>query len=130
MTAPGVGPITALNYRAALDQVDRFADAGAVASYLGLVPREHSSGDSQRKGRITKAGPREPRAMLVQASWAIWRIRRGPGVELAAWAHRLAARRGRRVAIVALARRLARILFAIWRDDQPYRDASRHPAAA
>lgn len=130
MTAPGVGPITALNYRAALDRVDRFADASAVVSYLGLVPREHSSGDHQRKGRITKAGPREPRAMLVQASWTIWRIRRGPGTGLAAWAHRVAARRGRRVAIVALARRLARILFAIWRDDQPYRDSVRHRAAA
>jgi len=130
MTAPGVGPITALNYRAALDRVERFADAGAVASYLGLVPREHSSGDQQRKGRITKAGPREPRAMLVQASWTIWRMRRGPGVGLAAWAHRLAARRGRRVAIVALARRLARILFAIWRDDQPYRESLRHLASA
>ena len=130
MTAPGVGPITALNYRAALDQVERFADAEAVTSYLGLVPREHSSGDQQRKGRITKAGPREPRAMLVQASWTIWRIRRGPGLDLATWAHRLAARRGRRVAIVALARRLARILFAIWRDDQPYRDVVRHRAAA
>lgn len=130
MTAPGVGPITALNYRAALDQVDRFADASAVVSYLGLVPREHSSGDHQRQGRITKAGPREPRAMLVQASWTIWRIRRGPGADLAAWAHRLAARRGRRVAIVALARRLARILFAIWRDDQPYRESNRHLASA
>lgn len=130
MTAPGVGPITALNYRAALDQVERFGDAGAVTSYLGLVPREHSSGDHQRKGRITKAGPREPRAMLVQASWTIWRIRRGPGVHLSAWAHRVAARRGRRVAIVALARRLARILFAIWRDEQPYRDSVRHLVSA
>lgn len=130
MTAPGVGPITALQFRAALDQVARFADASAVVSYLGLVPREHSSGDQQRKGRITKAGPREPRAMLVQASWTIWRIRRGPGVGLAVWAHRVAARRGRRVAIVALARRLARILFAIWRDDQPYRESIRHQAAA
>lgn len=130
MTAPGVGPITALNFRAALDHVDRFADAGAVTSYLGLVPREHSSGDHQRKGRITKAGPREPRAMLVQASWTIWRMRRGPGLGLATWAHRVAARRGRRVAIVALARRLARILFAIWRDDQPYRESVRHLVAA
>lgn len=130
MTAPGVGPITALNFRAALDQVDRFADAGAVTSYLGLVPREHSSGDHQRKGRITKAGPREPRAMLVQASWTIWRMRRGPGLGLALWAQRVAARRGRRVAIVALARRLARILFAIWRDDQPYRESVRHLVAA
>lgn len=130
MTAPGVGPITALTYRAALDNVERFADAGAVTSYLGVVPREHSSGDHQRKGRITKAGPREVRAMLVQASWTIWRIRRGPGVGLSAWAHRVAARRGRRVAIVALARRLARILFAIWRDNQPYRESVRHQAAA
>ena len=130
MTAPGVGPITALNFRAALDRVERFAEAGAVASYLGLVPREHSSGDQQRKGRITKAGPREPRAMLVQASWTIWRMRRGPGLGLTAWAHRVAARRGRRVAIVALARRLARILFAMWRDDQPYRELVRHRVAA
>jgi transposase len=120
MTAPGIGPITALHYRATLDRVERFPDAGAVTSYLGLVPREYSSGDRQRRGRITKAGASDTRAMLVQASWVVWRMRRGPGAELSAWAHRLAARRGRKIAIVALARRLARILYAMWRDDQGF----------
>jgi transposase len=120
MTAPGVGPITALSYRAALDEVQRFPSAGAATAYLGLVPREMSSGDRRRQGGITKAGPRGPRAALVQASWVIWRTARGPAAPLRAWAHQLAARRGRKIAVVALARRLARILFAMWRDGRPF----------
>jgi transposase len=118
-TAPGVGVITALTYRAVLDDVSRFADARAVAAYLGLVPREASSGTRQRKGAITKAGPPGLRTLLVQASWGVWRQRRGGGA-LHAWVHALAARRGRRIAVVALARRLGRILYAMWRDGTDY----------
>jgi len=120
MTVPGVGPITALHFRATLDDVHRFRSAGAATAYLGLVPREASSGERQRRGGITKAGPARPRSVLVQASWVIWRTARGPAAPLHAWVHRLAARRGRKIAVVALARRLARILFAIWRDDRPF----------
>ena len=120
MTAPGVGPITALTFRAVLDDVARFADARGVAAYLGLVPREDSSGTRHRKGAITKAGPTGRRVLLVQASWVLWRHRAGGGA-LHAWVHALAARRGRRIAIVALARRLGRILYAMWRDGQDYR---------
>ena len=120
LTAPGVGAITALAFRATVDDVGRFPDAGAVTAYLGLVPREASSGERQRKGGITKAGPRPTRAALVQASWAIWRMRRGLAAALHAWVHRLAQRRGKKVAVVALARRLARILFAMWRDGRPF----------
>jgi transposase len=119
MTAPGVGAITALTYRAVLDDVTRFADARQVAAYLGLVPREDSSGARQRRGHITKAGPPGVRVLLVQASWCIWRQRRGRAA-LHAWVERLAARRGRRIAVVALARRLGRILFAMWRDGRDY----------
>ena len=119
-TAPGVGPITGLTYRAVLDDVGRFADARRVAAYVGLVPREDSSGARQRKGAITKAGPPGVRTLLIQASWALWRQKRGRGA-LHAWVDRLAARRGKRVAVVALARRLGRILYAMWRDDQDYR---------
>lgn len=57
MTVPGIGPITAVTYRATLDTVERFEDAGASTAFLGLVPREASSGTRQRKGAITKAGP-------------------------------------------------------------------------
>jgi transposase len=115
MTAPGVGPIVALTYRATVDEVGRFAAPGAVAAYLGLVPREMSSGERQRKGAITKAGPSRLRVLLVQSAWCIWRSPRGSGA-LHAWARRLGERRGKRIAIVAVARRLARMLWAMWRD--------------
>lgn len=127
MTGPAVGPITALTYRAALDDVRRFRHAGAVAAFLGLVPREDSSADRRRKGRITKAGPRSPRSLLVQVAWTLWRRGRGP---LHEWVHRLGQRRPRQVAIVALARRLARVLFAMWRDDRDYCPMAPASAAA
>ena len=120
MTTPGVGPVTALSYRAALDDVGRFGDAGQVTAFLGLVPREDSSGSRRRKGGITKAGPSRVRTLLVQAAWTLWRQRRSAD-PLHRWVHAVAARRGRGIAIVGLARRLARVLFAIWRDDVPYR---------
>jgi transposase len=117
MTAPGVGPVVALTFAAVLDDPARFVgDAARASAFLGLVPSEDSSAERRLKGHITKAGPSDLRALLVQASWAIWRGRRAAGAELRAWAHALAARRGRRIAIVALARRLSRILFAMWRD--------------
>jgi transposase len=117
-TAPGVGLITGLTYRAVLDDVGRFASAQGVSAYLGLVPREDSSGARQRKGAITKAGSSELRVLLVQASWAIWRQRRPSALHT--WVHRVAARRGKRIAVVGLARRLARILYAMWRDGRSY----------
>jgi transposase len=119
MTAPGVGAIVGLTYRAVLDDVGRFHEASAVTAFLGLVPREDSSGARRRKGGITKMGPRPLRALLIQAAWVIWRQRRGRAA-LHAWVERLAARRGRRIAVVGLARRLARILYALWRDDCDY----------
>lgn len=113
-TVPGVGLIVALTFRAQLDRRDRFAHAGQVSAALGLVPREDSSAERRQRGHITKAGPRELRSLLVQAAWACWRCKRSGA--LRAWADQLAARRGRRIAVVALARRLSRILYAIWRD--------------
>jgi transposase len=130
MTAPGVGPIVALTFEAVLDSPSRFGgDARRASAFLGLVPCEDSSGDRRRKGPITKAGPPELRSLLLQAAWVIWRGRSADGAALRAWAHALAARRGRRIAIVALARRLARILFAMWRDGSTFRRPARAIAA-
>jgi transposase len=130
-TTPGIGPITAISFQSTLDDVTRFRGPHAVSAYLGLVPREASSGERQRRGAITKMGPTYIRAVLVQASWTVWRSPRG-STALHAWVHRLADRRGKRVAIVALARRLARILFAMWRDGCDFQAArvSRVGAAA
>jgi transposase len=125
-TVPGVGPVVALTFRATLDTVTRFTAAGQVSAFLGLVPREDSSAERRHRGHITKAGSGELRSLLVQAAWAAWRSPGSGG--LRAWALQLAARRGRRIAVVALARRLSRILFAVWRDATDF-DAQRVAAA-
>jgi len=129
-TLPGVGPVTATTFKATVDDVERFRGAGQVAAYLGLVPRERSSGERQQRGRITKAGNSRARSLLVEAAWLILRSKRNDTIALRTWAERVAARRGRRVAAVALARRLSRILYAMWRDDTGYApEKIRRPAA-
>jgi transposase len=121
LTAPGVGPVTALAFVAALDEVTRFQSAHQVGSYLGLVPSEYSSGERQHRGRITKRGNARMRSLLVEAGWRIMRSRRSDCAALRAWAMQIAARRGKRIAVVALARRLSGILYAMWRDGNEYR---------
>ena len=129
-TLPGVGPVTATTFKATVDEVKRFRGAGQVAAHLGLVPRERSSGERQQRGRITKAGNSGARSLLIEAAWLILRSKRSDMIALRTWAERVAVRRGRRVAAVALARRLSRILYAMWRDDSGYApEKIRHPAA-
>jgi transposase len=113
-TVPGVGVIVAVQFRAFIDDVARFQAAAQISAALGLVPRENSSAERRQRGHITKAGPSDLRSVLVQAAWACWRSKRCG--TLHAWVEALAHRRGRRIAVVALARRLSRILFALWRD--------------
>ncbi len=120
-SVPGVGPVTAVGFVAALDAVDRFASARQVAGYLGLTPTERSSGEQQHRGRISKTGNPRARMLLVEAGWRLLRARQAAAAPLRAWGERLAARRGRAIAAVALARRLARILYALWRDGSEYR---------
>lgn len=121
MTAPGVGPVTAVAFVATIDQVARFRNAHQLESYLGLVPREWSSSETQRKGSITKAGNTRMRWLLVEAAWCILRRKKKPETALLRdWADRIALRRGSHVAAVALARRLAGILYAMWRDHTEY----------
>ncbi len=126
MTVPGVGPSTAIRFVAALDEITRFEGAHAVESYLGLVPGERSSAERTRRTGITKAGPTALRWCLVQAAWATRRARHaGP---MQRWADAIEHRRGPRVAVLALARKLAGILYAIWRDGTVY-DPRRSSAA-
>ena len=115
-TVPSVGPVTAAAFVATLDDVQRFRHAHPVAAYLGLVPRELSSGDRQHRGPITKAGSGRMRWLLVQAAVSILRRRPPEAAVLRLWALGIAARRGKQIAVVALARRLAGILYALLRD--------------
>ncbi len=120
-TAPTVGPITATAFVATLDDVTRFTSAHQVEAYLGLTPGEHSSGDQQHRGRITKTGNTRARWLLVEAGWRLLRATQPEAAALRAWGEQIARRRGRRIAAVALARRLAGILYAMWRDETAFR---------
>lgn len=119
-TASGIGPVTAATFVATLDTADRFEGAHQVEAYLGLVPREMSSGEKQHKGRITKAGNSRARSLLVESAWCILRWKKPETEELRIWAERIGRRRGKSKAAVALARRLAGILYAMWRDGTEY----------
>jgi transposase len=119
-TAPSVGVITAAGVVAALDDVARFRSAHAVEAYLGLVPREYSSAERRWRGGITKAGDGRARWLLVEAGWRLLRATAPAAAPLRQWGLGIAARRGKRVAAVALARRLAGVLYAMWRDGTDY----------
>jgi transposase len=132
-SVPCVGPVTAAAFLAAIDDAQRFRHAHQLEAYLGLVPREYSSGETQRRGPITKAGHSRTRWLLIQAAVSILRRRPPQAEELRTWALRIAARRGKQVAVVALARRLAGILYALLRDGsvfEPQRVRPPRPTAA
>ena len=128
MTVPGVGPVTAVRFAAAIDDVQRFTSAHDVASYFGLVPCERQSGDRRQRTGITKAGSPKVRWALVQAAWVARRTAKDdPMVQ---WSLALERRHGRRaVAVVALARKMAGLLFALLRDGSVY-DATRAAQSA
>lgn len=122
MTMPGVGPVTSVRFVAAVDRIDRFKSAHKLEAYLGLTPGENSSSKRDGPLGITKAGSPSLRRALVQAAWSLWRTR--PKDRNVVWAQELAKRSGKRhgkpVAIVALSRKMAGILFAMWRDGADY----------
>jgi len=122
-TAPSIGPITASAIVATVDDVTRFQSAHHFEAFLGVVPGERSSGEKRRIGRITKAGNARVRYLLVEAGWRILRSKDPETAALRAWALNIASRRGKRIAVVALARRLAGIVYAMRRDGRAY-DAS------
>jgi transposase len=118
-SVPGVSVLVASAVLSVLDDATRFHRACEVAAYFGLCPSEHSTGGKQRLGSITKRGNAYARWMLVQSAWCILRSR-SVSDPLVRWAQRTAARRGRMRAAVAVARRLVRILWALWRDGTFY----------
>lgn len=113
---PSVGPVTSITFVALLGECSRFASAKQVRAYLGLVPKEDSSGERKLRGHITKAGNSRMRSLLVEVGWSILSSKKAQVQGLKQWALSVAQRRGKRVAVVALARKLAGILYAMWRD--------------
>ena len=119
MTAPGVGPTIAASFVSVVDDAKRFRSAHHVESYVGLVPSEDSSGGTRRIGAISKKGNPYLRSLLIEGAWVILQ-RIDARDPLRLWAEAVAARRSRKVAVIALARRLVGVLWAMWRDSKPY----------
>lgn len=120
MSIPGVGPVVALAYTATIDIPARFRNSKAVGPVLGLTPVLQESGESRRIGRISLCGDGMMRTLLYEAAQVLltnvckWSW-------LKAWAMNVAKRRGRRKAVVALARRLAVIMHRMWSDGTQFR---------
>jgi transposase len=115
MTAPGVGPATALAFRSTIDDPNRFKSSNDVGAYLGLTPRRYQSGELDRTGRISKRGDRLTRFYLFEAASVLLSVVKRWSV-LKAWGVRLAKRVGIKKAKTAVARKLAVILHCIWVD--------------
>jgi transposase len=122
MQIPGVGPQVSLAFTTHLDDPRRFANADQLASYLALVPGEATTGGKVVRTSTLKAGPLYLKALLVQAAWSLWRTR--PEEPMVMWARAIADKRGKRIAIVALARKLATVMWAMWKHGASY-DPSR-----
>jgi transposase len=118
LSVPGVGPVSALRFAAAIDDIGLFPTAHSVQAFLGLTPGENSSSERKQRTGITKAGPAPVRRCLVQAAWIFRRLR--PQDPISCWAAEIEKRRGKSIATVAVARKLAGVLFAIWRDGSRY----------
>jgi transposase len=116
MTHPGVGPVTALAMVLTLGPAERFASGKQVASYFGLIPSEHSSGGGQRLGHISKQGSSFLRFLLVEAGQSAARY----DTELGRFYRRLAVRKHRGLAKVAVARKLAVRLYLMLRENWTY----------
>jgi transposase len=128
MSVPGVGPITALAFRATIDRPDRFRRSRDVGAHLGLTPARYQSGETDVSGRISRCGDELARTALYEAAHTLL-VRSRKWSSLRAWGMKVAKTRGMARARVAVARKLAVILHRMWSDETEFR-FGRNPAAA
>jgi transposase len=118
-TIDGVGPITALAFKAEIDDPQRFANSKNVAAYIGLTPSQYSSGEVKRQGGISKKGSKRTRYLLVEAANALL-TRCKAWSKLKAWGLKIQKKKGNRKAIVAVARKLAVIMHRMLITRKPF----------
>ena len=123
MQVPGVGPVTATALVATVGNAHTFKNGRQLAAWLGLVPRQHSSGGRRRLGRITKRGDVYLRTLLIHGARAVLRHLGRRTDATSRWVMALQARRGFNKAVVALAAKQARILWALLVTGRPYQPA-------
>lgn len=127
-TIPGVGPATSAAFVATIDDPTRFPDGEKVAAYLGLVPSVYQSGETEYRGRITKTGDKLLRWLLVESAHILL-TRSGTPCELKEWGLKLQAKKGSGKAKVAVARRLAVLMWKLWVSGEEFHAESLNVAA-
>jgi transposase len=120
MGVPGVGPLTALTFRATIDRPDRFRRSRDVGAHLGLTPKRYQSGGTDVQGGIGRRGDELARTALYEAAHSLL-VRSRKWSSLRAWGMQVAKRRGMARARVAVARKLASVLHRMWADDSEFR---------
>ncbi|MBV5269279.1 MAG: IS110 family transposase [Afipia sp.] len=128
MTAPGVGALTALTFKTAVDDPARFTSSKAVGAHFGLTPKKYQSGETDITGAISKVGDTMARTALYEAAQVMLVRTRGFST-LKRWAMDVAKRRGMKRATVALARKLATVLHRMWVDATDFRFGKEAAAA-
>ena len=118
-SVPGVGPMVAFAFVSHV-AFERFENASQVSNYLGLVPRVYISGDTVRYGKITKRGNGYVRALLVQAAWALINTKQGGKLKERFEYMTVEKSKSSKKAIVAIARRIAELLYTLMRDGTKY----------
>src|SRR3954451_18407266 len=129
MGVPGVGPLTALAFRATIDRPERFRRSRDVGAHLGLTPARYQSGETDIQGKISRCGDELARTALYEAAHSLL-VRSRKWSSLHAWGLKVAKHRGMARARVAVARKLAVILHRMWRDETEFRWGKEGPAPA
>lgn len=119
MTTPGIGPITALRFLAEICNPTRFTYSKSVGAYVGMTPRQYSSGETQKQGRISKCGPKELRSLLMEAGIVIL-TRTNSWSKLKAWGLKIQRKHGVKKAAVAVGRKLSVILHRMLMTGKPF----------
>lgn len=121
-TTVGIGPITANALVAEIEKADAFKNGRHLSAWIGLVPKQHTSGDKHNLQGISKRGNTYLRTLLIHGARSLLHYCSNKTDKLSVWAMELKARRGHNKACVAVANKLARIAWVILRRNEEYRE--------
>lgn len=119
MTVPGIGPVTALTYKAEIFDATRFKESRSVGAYLGMTPTQYASGETQKQGKTSKCGSKELRFLLVEAGVVIL-TRSKKWSRLKAWGLKIMRKKGLKKAAVAVGRKLAVIMHRMMLEEKDF----------